>query len=242
MSWDIDELPAETLKLLAIDGLGAQTLSTLASGVGDLMHIGQMLKDGALDNLLPNGSCEMLRAKMRSQNEQTIRMSAESAQAKLITTVDEDFPSLLRHLPACPEILWYRGNLDVVNTSGVAIVGARRCTEYGRDQAELFARCIASARSTVISGGARGIDGIAHITAINAGGTTVAILGAGLLNPYPPEHAFLFEQIVEKGGLLMSEFSCDSTPLPENFLAETGSWQAWLQLSLLWKRQNEVAH
>lgn len=217
MSWNVDALPAETLKLLSIEGLGVTTLSTLASEVGDFRDIGPMVNDGSIDSLLPDGTCQMLRQRMIGQNEPSLRFSAESAHAQLVTTEDESFPLLLRSLPACPAVLWYCGNLDVANTAGVAIVGSRRCTSYGKEQAMFFAQEIASSNLTVFSGGARGIDAIAHMTALQCGGHTVAILGSGLLHPYPPEHANLFDQIIQKGGLLMSEFSCDKTPLPENF-------------------------
>jgi DNA processing protein len=138
-------------------------------------------------------------------------------EAKVVLVTDDDFPQLLSPLPACPSALWFRGNLDAISLASVGIVGARRCTNYGIEQATNFAKEIVRADISVISGGARGIDAAAHRAALKEGGSTVAVLGSGLSVVYPPEHGSLFDSIVSSGGVVMSEFPCNRPPQPAYF-------------------------
>jgi DNA processing protein len=130
---------------------------------------------------------------------------------------DPDYPALLAPLPHPPWLLWVRGRPDAAASDAVAVVGSRHPTAYGRAQSARFAGAAAEAGIVVVSGGARGVDAEAHRAAMRAGGTTVAVTGSGLGNPYPPEHAALFDSIVDGGGLLVSEFPCDWPPLPSSF-------------------------
>ena len=130
---------------------------------------------------------------------------------------DADFPHLLFSAPDAPLALFKRGTLEPRDLNSIAIVGSRKCSLYGREQAERFARLLAGAGFTVISGGARGVDSFAHQGAMqNKNGRTIAVLGSGLDVPYPPENVNLFEQIAENGCLL-SEFPLGTPPKAENF-------------------------
>jgi DNA processing protein len=101
--------------------------------------------------------------------------------------------------------------------NGIAIVGSRRCSHYGREQAERFGTLLAQAGFTIISGGARGVDSSAHRGALSlANGRTIAVLGSGVDVPYPPENAALFQQIAARGAVV-TEFPMSSPPLRENF-------------------------
>jgi DNA processing protein len=144
----------------------------------------------------------------------------ERAAAQKVTILcpdDESYPPLLRSIPDPPTVLYARGTIEPRDLNAVAIVGSRRCSIYGREQAERFGSLLAGAGYTVVSGGARGIDSSAHRGAIaHPQGRTIAVLGSGLDVPYPPENAPLFAQIAEHGAML-SEFALGTPPNKENF-------------------------
>jgi DNA processing protein len=115
------------------------------------------------------------------------------------------YPRLLAEISGRPSILYVRGTLLPVDDASVAIVGTRRATPYGRQAAELVARELAEAGVTVISGLARGVDGVAHLAALEAGGRTIAVLGSGADVIYPSEHRKLAERIVEAGAIVTEQ-------------------------------------
>ncbi len=126
------------------------------------------------------------------------------------------YPAALERVAKPPERLYVAGDPEALQ-EGIAIVGARRATPYGRGCARRFARLAAERGIAVISGGARGCDAAAHQGAMEAGGRTVAFLGGGLDRPYPAEHAGLFRQIAETGGAVASEHAWDEPALPYRF-------------------------
>jgi len=127
------------------------------------------------------------------------------------------YPDVLRHFEDSPPILFVRGTLPP--SQGLAIVGSRRSTSYGKGQATHFATAFVEAGFTVVSGGAAGIDTAAHAGALQAGGTTVAVVACGLDYVYPAENRGLFEKIVAQGGAIVSEFSVGTRPEPWRFPA-----------------------
>lgn len=147
--------------------------------------------------------------------EERRRMAA--AGASFVALGDADYPAALASIPLPPLGVWIRGDAGAALCASAAVVGARRATPYGIAQAGRFAGALASAGITVVSGGARGIDAEAHRAALRVGAPTVAVLGCGLAEPYPPEHVGLFDTIVGSGGLLVSEFPTCYPPLGENF-------------------------
>lgn len=148
-------------------------------------------------------------------DEERRRMRAAGCRAILLG--DPDYPPLLAPLPLMPAMLWIRGRAEACAEDAVAVVGARRATAYGESQSARFASALAGEGVVVVSGGARGVDAAAHRAALRVGGTTVAVLGTGLGNPYPDEHVGLFDAVVDAGGLLVSEFPVRWPPLPANF-------------------------
>lgn len=124
---------------------------------------------------------------------------------KLLRRGSAEYPKAIERIGDPPLLLYCRGELLPQDELAVAIVGSRRCTLYGRQQAEKFASALARAGVTIISGLARGIDAAAHQGALAGGGRTIAVMGTGLAEVYPPEHRELAEQVVAHGAL-MSEF------------------------------------
>jgi len=142
---------------------------------------------------------------------------AHEQKVALLCPDDERYPPLLRSIPDPPTVLYMHGSLEPRDLNSLAIVGSRRCSMYGREQAERFAALLAGAGVTVISGGARGVDSSAHRGAMqHEQGRTIAVLGSGLDVPYPPENVSLFAQIAERGAVL-SEYPLGTPPNKENF-------------------------
>jgi DNA processing protein len=112
------------------------------------------------------------------------------------------YPALLSRIDDPPGLLFVRGTLLPQDSLSVAIVGARHATAYGLKVAEQLGAGLARAGYTVVSGLARGIDAAAHRGAMNAGGRTIAVLGSGVLNVYPPEHADLAREVIDSGALI----------------------------------------
>jgi DNA processing protein len=124
-----------------------------------------------------------------------------TAGLKLLVATDAEYPRLLREIHDPPAVLYVRGELLPMDTLAIAIVGTRHASAYGLRQAERLASGLARAGLTIVSGLARGIDAAAHRGALAAGGRTVAVLGCGVLEVYPPEHADLANAITRCGAL-----------------------------------------
>ncbi len=132
---------------------------------------------------------------------------------KQIRPLEHDFTEVLKKLVLIPKMLYYYGNLPVKRQKSVAIVGSRKNTRYGYDVAYRAAYEAAKAGAVVVSGLAYGIDSVAHRAALDAGGITIAVLGTPITEIYPREHTKLAQEIVEKGGAVISEYGPDDRPL-----------------------------
>lgn len=129
----------------------------------------------------------------------------------------ENYPPLLRHIHDPPLLLYVQGELKRMDAVALAVVGARKCTAYGRDQADRLSAVSAQAGLTIVSGGAYGIDEAAHRAAMRVQARTIAVLGSGIAKPYPDRHAAMFNQIAEKHGTVLSELPMTAPPMRENF-------------------------
>jgi DNA processing protein len=134
----------------------------------------------------------------------------------LLTTKDRNYPARLREIDLPPPILYLHGDLEETDRLATAIVGTRRATQYGKSVAREIAYVLAGCGVTIVSGLARGIDGIAHQAALDAGGRTIAVLGSGLDRVYPSEHRALAEKIAEQGSVI-SDYALGTKPEGRNF-------------------------
>jgi len=135
----------------------------------------------------------------------------------IVTPADEDYPEQLGNAPGHPLALYVKGNVKALSLPSIAIVGTRRATQYGLDQADRLARDLASGGWTVVSGLALGIDAEAHAGALAAGGVTIGVLGSALDEFYPEENRELAREIVRKGGAVVSEFPFGRPPDQQTF-------------------------
>jgi len=127
----------------------------------------------------------------------------------IISREDKNYPRLLREIPDPPICLYAKGrreNLALLNRPAVAVVGARRASAYGKRLTISFTAVLVRTGAVVVSGMARGIDTVAHQTTLAEGGKTIAVLGCGVDIVYPPENRSLYQQIINGGGLVISEF------------------------------------
>lgn len=150
--------------------------------------------------------------------EEAIREAEKARQLGIsfLTFRSSDYPPLLKEIFDPPLLLYAQGNIDLLKSPGLAIVGTRKPTAYGRAITGRLASDLAGRGLTIVSGLARGIDSAAHRGALDAGGKTIAVLGSGIDVVYPAESKKLFAEIAEKG-LLLSEFAVGSFPAPQNF-------------------------
>ena len=133
-----------------------------------------------------------------------------------IVKTDGEYPADLKEIYAAPDALYINGSIKPEDRNAVAVVGTRRASYYGLAQCEKLAFELALMGITVVSGMARGIDSAAHTGALRAGGRTIAVLGSGHGNIYPPENRKLYREIA-KTGAVVSEFPDETPPLRGNF-------------------------
>lgn len=135
---------------------------------------------------------------------------------EIIPYFEELYPLLLQEMDTPPWILYAIGDVSLLSKMSISIVGTRNPTSYGRKASEIVVEGLCEADVTVVSGLARGIDGICHQSALNCGGTTIAVLGTAIDVVYPREHAKLYQQIAESG-LIVSQYPVGTSSHPGLF-------------------------
>lgn len=141
----------------------------------------------------------------------------EAAGITLLTWEMADYPAYLREVPNAPPLLYLQGRLTEADRWAIAVVGTRRLTTYGRQVTHDLVAGLVRNGVTIISGLARGIDAVAHKTALDMGGRTIAVLGSGLDCVYPSEHRALTRRMVEGQGVVVSEYGLGVQPDARNF-------------------------
>jgi DNA processing protein len=199
-----------------VKGIGAVRLQGLRDHFGSL----ELAWQAPLDALQAAGLSPKLAERVvqaRASVDLEKYLAQVAAQGIHILTWEDDlYPPRLKEIDQPPPVLYVRGELTAEDFWAVAIVGTRRVTAYGRQVTEELASFLAANGVTVVSGLARGVDAIAHQSALKGGGRTLAVLGCGVDRVYPPEHAQLAEKMMS-GGALISDYAPGTPPDASNF-------------------------
>lgn len=170
--------------------------------------------------------------------ESRIDLSAELHDAsqrgvRIITQGDPHYPETLKQSYDPPLVLYVWGDVKEEDRHALGIVGSRRCSHYGTHSARQFSFQLATCGFTIISGLARGIDTHAHEGAIAANGRTIAVIGSGIGQVYPPENMGLAEKIADGHGAVVSEFPLNTPPSKKTFPMRNRIVAAWSQAILV---------
>ena len=207
------------MKLRAIDGVGDHILLILVREWGSpdavlRASVGDLVERGC--------SSRLAEAVVRGPDRDACRWISrelqriERASIEVRSVLDNDYPRRLRTIADPPPLLYLSGSFEASDELAVAVVGARRGTAAGRLITERLTGGLAESGFTIVSGLARGVDAAAHRGALAAGGRTIAVLGCGLSQTYPPEHQRLREEIEERGAVV-SELPLDAPPHSGHF-------------------------
>ncbi|MEW6193866.1 MAG: DNA-processing protein DprA [Bacteroidota bacterium] len=208
--------------LLSVDGIGPQRILSLisyfkepkfifTSSIAELSKIDGISRTLSQRILNPNSSFEQFLKKFESEQK-----SLEKINARIISYWDTNYPALLRRIYYPPILLYTLGEFTSQDQYAIAIVGTRQPTNYGKMQTELLTKQLVQRDLTIVSGLARGIDSIAHKSALKNNGRTIAVIGSGLDVIYPPENKKLFEEIIQNG-IVITEYELGTKPDAQNF-------------------------
>lgn len=195
----------EWLVLSRLPGLGARRIASLKVRQPEWPDGWLALLPGPARDALRLWLEHPSRSPLQVEVERALYWASRDAAHHLLTPSHPAWPALLDELPDPPPLLWAQGSLEALDVPGLAIVGTRRPTREGLGNTARFAGDLARAGLAVISGMALGVDGQAHHAALEAGGTSIGVLGCGIDVVYPARHTGLYRQMLEHGGLLVSE-------------------------------------
>ncbi|MDH5587390.1 MAG: DNA-processing protein DprA [Nitrospirota bacterium] len=208
------------LELRAVKGLGPITYTRLIHRFGSpeairQAHLSELVATGDLSSSV----AAALRLPLSTSTTQHIQRELEAVEAgkfSILTLTDPAYPTRLQTITDPPPLLYYTGQLKEIDQKALAIVGARKGSHAGRAFTRQLSGDLAALGFTIVSGLARGIDADAHEGALAAKGRTVAVLGCGIDQIYPPEHLKLRQRIEEQGAVL-SEFPMGTSPQSFHF-------------------------
>tara|TARA_B110000211_G_scaffold130019_1_gene149354 strand:- start:824 stop:1954 length:1131 start_codon:yes stop_codon:yes gene_type:complete len=146
-----------------------------------------------------------------------IEQRTEACDASIMPITSTDYPDQLRQIVGAPRLLYLRGNIENLHLPQIAVVGSRRMTRGGADNARAWSQYLAAGGFVITSGLAHGVDGAAHHGALDVQGKTIAVMATGIDAIYPRAHLKLAEQIIDQGGTLITEFEPTTKPLATNF-------------------------
>ena len=170
---------------------------------------------------IPNTDKRAIASSAKDEKLDYIIHKIDEYKMDVTTFLDKDFPSILNHIYNPPAILFMRGNRALLDKrlNRIALVGARRCSLYGRNVARMLGKELGKYSTIIVSGGARGIDTHGHEGLLSSQGYGIVVMGCGLDIVYPRENTKLFDRILQNNGLLLSEYPPGTPPSAKHFPA-----------------------
>ncbi len=199
-----------------VKGIGSVRLSALLDYFGNLSIAWNAPSEALVSAGLSQRIVENLQKVRSSIDLDRISDYILEQQITVLTWNEPEYPRLLKEIDQSPPVIYVRGTITPEDEWAIGIVGSRKVTSYGRQVTEELGSALAINGITVVSGMARGIDGIAHRAALTAGGRTIAVLGSGVDRIYPPEHRKLAEDIIQNGAVI-SDYAPNTPPDSLNF-------------------------
>ena len=172
----------------------------------EVKGIGEKLAESILDEKIKKEVSKHLEYMMKNEID-------------IVSIFDEEYPEILKEIYDPPISLYCRGNKDILKEKAIGIVGCREASDYGKKAAKYFSYQLAKANIVTVSGLAKGVDSYAHVGTICGNGKTIAVIGNGLDRIYPEENTELAKEIIETGGVIISEYPLGTKPDKMNFPA-----------------------
>jgi len=199
-----------------VKGIGAVRFQQIKNYFGDLSLAWKAPAESYKDAGLPGRVINNFLQLRKQIDLDQLYESILEKDISVLTLLDDDYPHLLKEIDQSPPVIYVKGTLTPADEFAVAIVGTRRVSDYGQQITRDASIYLAGHGLTIVSGLARGVDGIAHRHALEAGGRTIAVLGSGIDVIYPPEHRKLAEAISENGAVI-SDYPLGTQPEGINF-------------------------
>ena len=206
---------AAWIELSLVPGLGSGRFRSLLSAFGLPVQILRATR-AQLSRVIPEKLAASILERSRGQEVERAMRWAEGAGRTVLTLADSAYPAQLLQTPDPPPLLYVAGEVRLLSSPSLAIVGSRNATPQGLANARAFARALSDARVTIVSGLALGVDSSAHRGALEGPGSTIAVLGTGIDVTYPKRNQPIASEI-EARGALVSEFPLGTEPLAGNF-------------------------
>jgi len=209
--------PKEQETLLLLDqseNIGAKTLKKIIHHYKD--DLSRVLTD-APKNLSKFFGASVAEIILKARSQRLEKKIFRDFEIKTIFLADKKYPKMLAEIYDPPVVLYCRGNLKLLNTISLAIVGSRKHTYYSRGVLEKIIPSLVQAKVTIVSGLAVGVDGLAHYLTLENEGCTIGVLGCGVETVYPTSNRSLGERILKNNGVIISEFPPGTPPFKQNF-------------------------
>lgn len=208
------------LHLSLIEGLGDAAIHSILERVEDITTLYTMSEHMLQSFGIKQKKAELIVAGLADTTLLAQELELiDKHNVSLLTILDQGYPELLRNIHCPPAVLYTIGAPLAYKENAIAIVGSRQAGNYGQEVIETVVPPLIERNWTVVSGGALGADTMAHHATLAAGGKTVAVIGSGLLKPYPSSNKALFKAIVAQGGTIVSPFPLMGDAYPHNFPA-----------------------